>query len=61
MSQSTSLTLHQCDASSDDVLHFGLFIEQLDIYLVAKSDSGVSIIFYMLSRNSSIFTLHFSA
>ena len=51
-SESASLTLHQCNAFTDDVPPFGLFIEQLEIFLVRTSDFGVSIIFYTLSRNS---------
>ena len=60
-SESESLMLRQCDAFTDDVPPFGLFIEQLEIFLVSTSDFGVLIIFYTLSRNSSIFTLYFSA
>ena len=58
-SESESLTLRQCNAFTDDVPPFGLFIEQLEIFLVTTSDIGISIIFYTLSRNSSIFTLYF--
>ena len=55
------LTLRQYDAFTDDVPPFGLFIEQLDIFLVTTFDFRVSIIFCTLSRNGSIFTLHFPA
>ena len=46
--QSESLTLRQCDAFTDDVPSFGLFIEHLEIFLVTISDSGISIVFYTL-------------
>ena len=51
-SESDSLTLRQCDAFTDDVPPFGLFIEQLEIFLVTTFDFGVSVIFYTLIRNS---------
>ena len=60
-SERESLTLRQCDAFTGDVPPSGLFIEQLEVYLVTTSDFGISIIFYTLGRNSSIFTLYFPA
>ena len=60
-SESESLTLCQCDAFTDDLPPFGLFIEQLEIILVTTSDFGVLVIFCKLSRNSLIFTLYFPA
>ena len=60
-SESESLTLRQCNAFTEDVPSFGQFIEQLQIFLVTIANFGVSIIFYTLSKNSSIFTLYFPA
>ena len=60
-SEGESLTLRQCDAFTDNVPPFGLFIEQVEIFLVTTSDFGVSIIVCTLSSNSSIFTLYFPA
>ena len=37
-SENESLTLRQCNAFTDDVPPFGLFIEQLQIFLVTTSD-----------------------
>ena len=58
-SESEPLTLRQCDAFTDDVPPFGIFMGQLETFLVTTSDFGVSIIFYTPSKNSSIFTLYF--
>ena len=59
-SESESLTSRQCDAFTDDVPHFGLFIEQLEILLVTTSDFGVSITFLYVKQKQLNFYIVFS-
>ena len=52
--ESESLIRRLCDALTDDVPLFELFIEQLELFLVKTSNFGVSIVFHTL-RDEPLF------
>ena len=48
------------DAFTNDVPPFGLFIEQLELFLVTTSNCGVSIVFYTLKQKQFNFYIVFA-